>query len=223
MAARANEQLAWRRDSTPSNAVGPYSARLTTLYVLLVTARLPERSCDTWANISHASLFFVSVLSQLADAAINSTADATYQLLTRTDTILVLVLQLFVRVSCFLTLIGMLASSRRWRDEFIVQYCGVFSVSLIGLIVCLFLRVYRVTLASYPSRFPTVLSYWSAYEYSSLMLGHTLLSLLFYYYSIMSAFRIGSSRMDGMGELDKSCSTPSVYAALQEANKRRIS
>ena len=64
------------------------------------------------------------------DAAINGTADATQEVYSQADTILVLICQLFVRVACFLTVVGLLASSRQWRDEYLLQYSGVFCVSL---------------------------------------------------------------------------------------------
>ena len=68
----------------------------------------------------------------------------------------------------------------------------MFGVSLTGVIVCLFLRVYRIILASFPSTFPTVLDYWSNTLYCVLLLTHVLLSLLFYYYCVRSAFRMGT-------------------------------
>ena len=200
--------------------VGPYSARLTTLYVLLVC----HSQGRTHAKNNTNSLPTTIRASQLLDASINATADATDRPYTSTDTILVLIAQLCVRVGCFMTTVGMLASARSWQDEFLVQYCGVFSVSLVGLILCLFLRVYRVTLASYPSRFPTVLDYWASFEYCSLLLGHTLLSLLFYYYSITSAFRMGAARQNvAVDPGGVSGRTPTIAAAVQKASSRRLS
>lgn len=194
---------------------------MTTLYVLLVRSLPLLNAHPTMLSRSFCSMCCFVCVCQLMDAAINGTADATQEVYSQADTILVLICQLFVRVACFLTVVGLLASSRQWRDEYLLQYSGVFCVSLVGLILCLFLRVYRVTLASYPTRYPTVLTYWSAFEYSSLLLAHTLFSLLFYYYSIVSAFRIGSSSMD-LGELESmSSSTPTVRAALHQASRRR--
>ena len=103
--------------------MGPYTALLTSLYVLL-----------------------------LVDACINASADSIGAAMTKPTAILVLIAQLLVRLCCFFTTVGMLAASRSWRDEFLLQYCGLFAVSLAGLIIGLFLRVYRVTLAAYPSR-----------------------------------------------------------------------
>jgi hypothetical protein len=143
----------------------------------------------------------------------------------KTATILVLVAQLFVRVCCLFTTVGMLAASRSWRDEFLIQYCGMFAVSLAGLIACLFLRVYRVTLAAFPDRFNTVLSYFDSAEYCGLLLAHILLSLLFYYYSICAAFRVGSARMYLPPERDTGGTSPcrpTPYAAVQLASRRRF-
>jgi hypothetical protein len=133
-------------------SVSAYSAQLITLYVLL-----------------------------LADIVINATSDASGERLTRSVAIVVMVAQLLVRIACMFTTVGLLSSSGSWNDEFLLRYCGVFAVSLIGLVLCLFLRVYRVTLASFPSRFPSVLDYWGTTEYCLLLLFHMLLSLVFYY------------------------------------------
>ena len=133
-------------------SAGPYSAQAVMLYVLLV-----------------------------ADVVINATADASGEELTRFFAIFVLVAQLMIRIVCIFTTFGLLGSTGSWQDEFLLRYFGVFGVSLASLILCLFLRVFRVTLASFPSQFPTVLDYWSTTEYCLLLLGHTLFSLLFYY------------------------------------------
>ena len=133
-------------------SVGSYSAQTISLYTLLT-----------------------------ADVVINATVDATGEVYTRFMTILVLVAQLVVRIASIFTIVGLLASSGSSQDEFLLRYCGVFTVSLFGLILCLFLRVFRVTLASFPSAFPTVLDYWGSTEYCLLLLSHALLSLLFYY------------------------------------------
>ena len=92
---RAAERPSWR-PSFPSNAPGPYSVRLTTLYLLLVRARAlskqrsPERNADT---MPLSSVLFLR-LFQVVDAAINATADATDRRYTQMDTILVLIAQL---------------------------------------------------------------------------------------------------------------------------------
>merc|ERR1712046_549135 len=105
------------------------------------------------------------------------------------------------------------------------EFCGIFAVSLVGIIACLFLRVYRVVLAAFPSRFPTVLDYWSSTEYCLLLLAHVLLSLLFYYYSIMAAHRCGQLKYffnpAQCGNLHNRTSTPSMYAALHLSTMRR--
>ena len=131
---------------------GPYSAQLVTLYALLI-----------------------------ADVVINATADANAEPLSRFSAISYLVIQLVVRVLCVFNTIGLLGSSGTWYDEVLLRYCGVFVVSLSGLIICLFLRVYRVTLVAFPSRFPTVLEYFADLPYVLLLVGHTMASLLFYY------------------------------------------
>lgn len=161
---------------------------------------------------------------QLADVAINATADAVDSRYTKTDTILVLVAQLATRICCSISMVGLLASSRTWSDEFLLQYCGIFVVSLVGLIVCAFLRVYRVTIASFPSRYTSVLEYWALGEYVIMFVGNTLLSLVFYYYSITSAFRMGSARthLGVVPEVESSGrSAPSIFQAIQESSRRR--
>ena len=135
-----------------NTSAGPYSAQAVMLYVLLVP-----------------------------DVVINATADASGEELTRFLAIFVLVIQLMIRILCIFTTFGLLATTGSWQDEFLLRYFSVFAVSLASLILCLFLRVFRVTLASFPSRYPTVLSYWGSEVFCVLLLGHTLLSLLFYY------------------------------------------
>ena len=138
--------------SSMAATAGPYSAQLVTLYALLI-----------------------------ADVVINATADANAEPLSRFSAISYLVIQLVVRVLCVFNTIGLLGSSGTWYDEVLLRYCGVFVVSLSGLIICLFLRVYRVTLVAFPSRFPTVLEYFADLPYVLLLVGHTMASLLFYY------------------------------------------
>ena len=140
---------------------------------------LPLMSAASVGSYSAQTISLYALLT--ADVIINATADATGEVYTRFMTILVLVAQLVVRIASIFTIVGLLASSGSSQDEFLLRYCGVFTVSLFGLILCLFLRVFRVTLASFPSAFPTVLDYWGSTEYCLLLLSHSLLSLLFYY------------------------------------------
>ena len=146
--------------------------------------------------------------------------------MTRTGATLVLVVQLLVRICCTITTVGMLTTTAVWHDAFLLQFCGVFSVSLAGLILCLFFRVYRVTLAAFPSTFPTVLHYWGSGEYCSLLISNSIFSLLFYYYSITAAYRVGSMKTiappqpDLSGDQQIPLPRPSAFAAVQLASRR---
>lgn len=183
-----------------SVAVGPYSTRLTSLYVLL-----------------------------LADAAINANADANATRFTQVSAVLALAGQVITRLGAMAATVGLLGTSGQWRDDFLLEFCGLFAVSLIGMIVCLFLRVYRVTLASYPSNFDSVVDYWHHPEYGALycamLVVHIVLSLLYYYYSIRAAYRMGSSRHAAESAARTFAanpgSTPTVYGAVSLASMRR--
>ena len=167
-------------------SAGPYSAQQVTLFALLAI-----------------------------DIVINSTADAQGEPLTRFLAILVLVAQLVVRIACFFTTIGLLATSGAWHDEFLLRYCGVFVASLFSLFLCLLLRVSCVTLASFPTEFPTVLDYWGT-AYPVALIGHVLLSLVFYYTALTSAFSMGSARL-APTPAGRRQIRPSTYAAVQLA------
>lgn len=171
-------------------SVGPYSAQQITLYVLLAL-----------------------------DIVINATAEAQGEPFTRMGAIFVLAAQLIVRVACISTVISLLASSGSWHDEFLLRYSAVFVVSLAGLILCLFLRVFRVTLASFPSEFPTVLDYWGSATYCLLLLAHILLSLLFYYFAARSAHAMGSAGATGTPIESRRAVRPSALAAVQLASR----
>lgn len=175
-------------------AAGSYSAQFVTLYVLL-----------------------------LLDVCVNATADTSSDVNSRMPAIWVLVAQTVVRIACAATSVAMLASSRSWHDEFLLQYCGVFAISLFSLILCLFARVYRVTLASFPERYPSILDFWASEAYCLLLLGHTLLSLLFYYYSLTSAHRMGArSPLSAITQHEGGAGgRPSTYAALALSSRRR--
>lgn len=128
----------------------------------------------------------------MIDALINGLADANESRQSQTWVILVLAAQLFVRIGCFTTSVQLLASSSSsWMDELLVDFCGLLSVSLIGLILALFLRVYRVMLSSYTSKYPDVLTYWDDPYYCALLLAHTIASMAFYYWSVVSGHRMG--------------------------------
>lgn len=179
-------------------ALRPYTTRLALLYVLL-----------------------------MADASINATVDAQIEPLTILWASMALVGQVIVRICCIVTTVGMLSSSRVWRDDFLLEFSGVFAVSLVGIIICLFLRVFRVVMAAFPSRFPTVLDYWRSDEYCLLLLAHVLVSLLFYYSSITAGHRMG--RLVYFSSPERACATcleqsvtrPSVYTAVHLASMRR--
>lgn len=178
----------------PVGPVGPYSTRVTLLYVLLI-----------------------------ADATINATVEAEFERSTTLWTALTLGVQIVVRVACICTTVSILSASRAWRDDFLLDFCVLFAVSLIGLIMCLFLRVYRVTMATFPSRFPTVLDYWGSSEYWLLLVVHALLSLLFYYTSISAAHRMGSAKYfdSQQSEATVVSQAPSLYTAVHLASMRR--
>ena len=162
----------------------------------------------------------------MADACINATSEVNAERMTRTGATLLLVAQIVTRISCIATTIGMLSTTTIWHDAFLLQFCGVFAVSMASLILCLFFRVYRVTLAAFPDTFPTVLDYWRSPEYCSLLLSHSILSLLFYYYSIAAAYRVGSLKSHTTPHLDYSSTDPlgvprpSRWAAVQLASRR---
>lgn len=171
-------------------SVDSYSTRLTVLYFLL-----------------------------LADGTINATVEANVESLTALLAAFVLAIQVLVRIGCIGTTVSILAASHAWRDDFLLDYCAYFSVSLIGLILCLFLRVYRVTLATFPSRFPSPIDYWSSSEYCIMVLINSVFSLLFYYMSISAAHRMGSAKhfAHRPGQIEGSDRTRSLYTAVQLA------
>ena len=83
----------------------------------------------------------------------------------------------------------------QWRDVLLSDFVDVFSVELLGLAFCLFFRVYRVMLSSYNTNFPTLLSFWDNDSlYPTLMLLHTLVTLILYIVVIKGAHRMGSVR-----------------------------
>ena len=170
--------------------MGPYSAQHITLYLLL-------------------SL----------DVVINATAEAQGEPFTRMSAIFILIAQLVLRIACIFTVISLLASSGSWHDEVLLRYSAVFVVSLVGLILCLFLRVFRVTLASFPSEFPTVLDYWGSTTYCLLLLAHVLLSMLFYYFAARSAHAMGSARGLAAPIESRGSVRPSALAAVQLASR----
>ena len=178
-------------------ALSPYATRLSILYLLL-----------------------------LGDAAINATVDANDTPLTSTWAAIALVAQVVVRICCAVTTVGMLSAQGEWHDNVLLEFCGVFSISLIGIIACLFLRVYRVVLSTFPSRFPTVLDYWSSTEYCLLLIANSLLSLLFYYSSIRAAYRMGdlktlsSAAVASARAVREGTGRPSIYAAVHLASLR---
>jgi hypothetical protein len=173
----------------PRADLNTYSGRLAILYLLLI-----------------------------GDAVINATAEANVSRITQVWAAIALAGQISTRIGCILATISLLTSTRQWRDEFLLEFCGMFGVSLISMIICLFLRVYRVTLAAFPSQFPTSLSFWQNTEYCLLLTTHILLSLLFYYMSIMSAYRMGSLRYyraSHMSSTSQGGRAPSLYDAVR--------
>ena len=172
-------------------------------------------------------LFCAHNTTQVADACINATSEVNAERMTRTGATLLLVAQIVTRISCIATTIGMLSTTTIWHDAFLLQFCGVFAVSMASLILCLFFRVYRVSLAAFPSRFPTVLDFWASSEYCLLLIAHVLLSLLFYYSSISAAHRMGRLRYFSQPDaactsaLQQSVTVPSAYAAIHLASMRR--
>ena len=116
---------------------------------------------------------------------------------------------------CIFTIVGLLASSGSWQDEFPPRYCGVFVMSLIGLVLCLFRR----SGALHHSERVTVFDYWASTTYC-LLPRPVLLSLLFYYSNHRRAqhgLAIGAAvTAEGARSI-----RPSTYAAVQLATRRR--
>ena len=129
------------------------------------------------------------------DLAITATADTNETTQTQGETIAILVAQLATRLVLLAVAISLLASTPALRngqlDELMLAFRGYFATQLLGVLVCLFLRVYRVMLASYTSEFPTIKTYWEQPAYHILYLLHIATTLLYYYMHISSAYQLG--------------------------------
>ena len=86
--------------------------------------------------------------SQVADGTTNALADAVVARQSTGMAVLVLVIQLVVRMSWLGTCAAILTTTATWRtgatDSLVFDFCGVLAVNSIGLVICMFLRVYRV-------------------------------------------------------------------------------
>ena len=186
----------------PSSAVPvvPYSARLMMIYVLL-----------------------------LLDVSINANADANASKMLQIWAALALAGQVVTRLCTIGTTISLLGVSGQFRDDFIIEFFGLFAISLLSMIVLLFLRVFRVTLAAFPSKFESAVDYWRHEEYGTLycamLTAHILLSLLYYYFTIRAAHRMGSSRSHieaaAMARAADPRSVPTAYRAVALSSMRR--
>lgn len=184
--------------------VGAYSSRLAMLYLLLVRPPRTLRSASCASALRHKitrprtptlSLALSLALRQICDVVINGLSDADATRPTQTYAIFMLSAQVSVRIGCFLCSVLMLtSSSHAWRDELLLDFCGLLSVTLVSLILSLFHRVYRVMLSSYTSKFPTVLDFWGDTYYKVLLLCHFGFTLIFYYMSLTAAHRMGSEK-----------------------------
>ena len=129
------------------------------------------------------------------DVAITATADTMEVVQTQGETIVVLAAQLVTRLLLLLVAISMLASTPTLRagnlDSLMLAFRSFFAVQLLGVLVCLFLRVYRVMLSSYTTEFPTILSYWEDPIYHILYLLHIATTLLYYYMHVSSCYQLG--------------------------------
>ena len=70
--------------------------------------------------------------------------------------VLVLVIQLVVRMLWLGMLVALMMTTSTWRsgatDSLVFDFCGLMSVNAIGLVVSMFLRVYRVMISALPRR-----------------------------------------------------------------------
>mmetsp|Transcript_44889 Transcript_44889/g.124502 ORF Transcript_44889/g.124502 Transcript_44889/m.124502 type:complete len:138 (-) Transcript_44889:118-531(-) len=112
--------------------------------------------------------------------------------------VLVLVLQLFVRMAWLGTCVALMMTTSTWRagatDSLVFDFCGVLAVNSIGLVISMFLRVYRVMIAALPDRFPTVQQYHEDAGYQALLLVNVMTSLVQYVVTISAAYRMGEGR-----------------------------
>ena len=135
------------------------------------------------------------MLSQAVDALITSLADTMEVVQTQAETIAVLAAQLFTRILLLLVAISLLGSTPALcagqLDSLMLAFRSFFAVQLMAVLVCLFLRVYRVMLASYTDDFPTIHTYWEQPAYHILYILHMGTSLLYYYSHISSAHALG--------------------------------
>ena len=92
--------------------------------------------------------------------------------MTQLQTVLILALQIVLRVLFPLALVGVGATTGRWREGQldILDYRAVIATHLLSLVVCLFLRMYGVMMSAYPADFPGVRSYWRSGVYPAMLL-----------------------------------------------------
>ena len=91
---------------------------------------------------------------QVADGMINALSDAVSNRETTGISVLVLVVQLVLRMSWLGVIVAMMMTTSTWRsgatDSLVFDFCGVLSINAIGLVLSMFLRVYRVMLSALP-------------------------------------------------------------------------
>ena len=71
------------------------------------------------------------------------------------------------------------------------DFRGYFAVQLVAFLVCLFLRVFRVMLASYTTDYPTIRSQWEQPAYHVLYYMHMATTLWYYYKHVGFAHELG--------------------------------
>eukprot|EP00320_Phaeocystis_rex_P014650 CAMPEP_0119060558 /NCGR_PEP_ID=MMETSP1178-20130426/4495_1 /TAXON_ID=33656 /ORGANISM="unid sp, Strain CCMP2000" /LENGTH=185 /DNA_ID=CAMNT_0007041671 /DNA_START=48 /DNA_END=605 /DNA_ORIENTATION=- len=132
------------------------------------------------------------------DTVITSVADTMEVVQTQAETIMVLMGQLTTRILLLLVAVTLLGSTPALRagvlgqlDSLMLAFRSFFAVQLMAVLACLFLRVYRVMLASYTEEFPTIQKYWEQPAYHLLYLLHIGTTLLSYYSHISSAHALG--------------------------------
>ena len=168
--------------------------------ILVDTLRSEARAPSGYGT----NLLYVYLLLA-ADGVLNALADTGTAPATQLQTVLILALQIVLRVLTFFALVGVGATTGRWRegqlDILLLDYRAVIATHLLSLVVCLFLRMYGVMMSAYPADFPDVRSYWRSGVYPAMLLCHTAASLVFYATTVSSVHQLGEGGVDvGYGE-----------------------
>ena len=161
--------------------------------ILVDTLRSEARAPSGYGT----NLLYVYLLLA-ADGVLNALADTGTAPATQLQTVLILALQIVLRVLTFFALVGVGATTGRWRegqlDILLLDYRAVIATHLLSLVVCLFLRMYGVMMSAYPADFPDVRSYWRSGVYPAMLLCHTAASLVFYATTVSSVHQLGEGR-----------------------------